>query len=132
VNPSLCSASAAPAEDWARCKPWIEAALAYSPGLEAIEDVERAIERGSYQVWFGKECCVVTEIADYARTKALVVVHGGGDMAELLDELEPATCEFARAEGCRHIMGTGRKGWERVTRTHGYRFGYITMVKRLP
>jgi hypothetical protein len=52
-------------------------------------------------------------------------------MAELLDELEPAMCEFARAQGCRLIMGTGRKGWERVTRDRGYRFGFVTMVKKL-
>jgi hypothetical protein len=120
-----------PAENWARCKPWIEAALVHSPGLETIEDVERAIERGTYQVWFGKECCAVTEIADYARVRALVVVHGGGDMAELLDELEPQMCAFAREQGCTLIMGTGRKGWERVTRSRGYRFGFITMVKQI-
>lgn len=29
-------------------------------------------------------------------------------------------------------MGTGRKGWERVTRPGGYRFSYVTVVKSLP
>lgn len=120
-----------PAEEWARCRHWIEAALAHSPGLESIEDVERGVARGTYQVWFGKECCAVTEIAQYARVRALVVVHGGGDMAELLEELEPQMCGFARGQGCTLIMGTGRKGWERVTRSRGYRFGYLTMVKTL-
>ena len=91
--------------------------------------MERAIERGTYQVWFGAGCCAVTEIADYPKAKALVVVHGGGDMAEMLDELEPAMCAFARAQGCTLIMGTGRKGWERVTANRGYRFGWLTMVK---
>lgn len=124
MNPSA-------AGEWARCRPWIKAALVHSPGLESIEDVERAIARGSYQVWFGRHCCAVTEIADYARAKALVVVHGGGDLAELLEELEPAMCALARAQGCTLIMGTGRKGWERVTRERGYRFGFITMVKDL-
>jgi hypothetical protein len=119
------------AENWARCKHWIEAALAHSPGLEGIEDVARAIERGTYQVWFGAGCCAITEIADYARAKALVVVHGGGDMAEMLEALEPAMCAFARAQGCTLIMGTGRKGWERATRANGYRFGYVTVVKDL-
>jgi hypothetical protein len=107
-------------------------ALAHSPGLESITDVECAIERGTYQVWFGARCCAVTEIADYACAKALVVVHGGGDMAEMLDELEPAMCVFARARGCTLIMGTGRKGWERATQSRGYCFGWLTMVKSLP
>jgi hypothetical protein len=117
--------------EWARCRPWIEAALAHSPGLETIEDVEHAIERCTYQVWFGQRSCAVTEIAAYPKAKALVVVHGGGALAEMLDELEPAMCAFARARGCTLIMGTGRKGWERVTRERGYRFGYLTMVKML-
>ncbi|HXR94949.1 MAG TPA: hypothetical protein VN718_03675 [Rhizomicrobium sp.] len=126
VDPSGSAVS-----EWSRCRRYIEAALVHSPGLETIADVERAIERGSYQVWFGKACCAVTEIAQYARAKALVVVHGGGNLRELLNELEPAMCEFARAEGCTLMMGTGRKGWERATRAHGYRFGFITMVKSL-
>jgi hypothetical protein len=60
-----------------------------------------------------------------------VVVHAGGDLGELLDALEPAMCAFARAQACTLMMGTGRKGWERVTRTRGYRFGFITMAKNL-
>jgi hypothetical protein len=91
-----------------------------------------AIERSSYQVWFAKRSCAVTETADYTRVRALVVVHGGGDMAEMLDALEPAMCAFARAQDCALIMGMGRKGWERATRARGYRFGWLTMVKSLP
>jgi hypothetical protein len=68
---------------------------------------------------------------DFARAKALVVVHGGGDLDDMLDALEPQMCEFARRQGCTLIMGTGRKGWERVTRGRGYRFGYVTVVKLL-
>ncbi|MGH6829073.1 MAG: hypothetical protein ACREFW_09210, partial [Rhizomicrobium sp.] len=101
------------------------------PGLESIEDVERAIENGSYQVWFWHHSCAVTEIADYARHKALVVVHGAGDMAELLDVIEPGMCAWAKEQGCTLMMGTGRKGWERVTEKRGYRFGFVTMVKNL-
>ena len=120
ANLDCLMAAVNPIQEWARCRPYIEAALAHAPGLERIEDVERAIERGSYQVWFGKECCAVTEIAHYAQAKALVVVHGGGDMAELLDELEPAMCAFAGA---------------RLHPDHGYRpqgLGARDAIARLP
>jgi len=120
-----------PQENWARCRPWIEAALATSPGLETIEDVERLVAEGSYQVWFGRNCAAITEIASYPGRKVMTVVHGGGDLTELLDELEPSMCAFARSHGCASIMGTGRKGWERVTEKRGYRFGWIVMVKDL-
>jgi hypothetical protein len=120
-----------PQAEWARCRPWIEAALATSPNLESIEDVERAVERGAYQVWFGKDCCAITEIAQFEQRKILIVKHGGGDLTELLDVMEPKMCAFARANGCDGIMGEGRRGWERVTEKRGYRFAFLTMIKDL-
>jgi hypothetical protein len=119
------------ASEWARCRHFIEKALARSPGFEAIEDVERAIAEGRYQFWPGRNCAAITEIADFPRAKMLIVLHGGGDLAELIDALEPALCAFARAAGCDGIMGLGRKGWERVCETRGYEFGWLAMVKML-
>jgi hypothetical protein len=61
----------------------------------------------------------------------LCIIHGGGDLAELVDAMEPALCAFARAAGCDLIMGIGRKGWQRVCEKRGYRFGWVAMVKAL-
>jgi hypothetical protein len=118
-------------KEWARCRHWIEAALRRSPGFETIEDVERLVAERHYQFWPGRDCAAITEIARFARKKVLIVVHGGGSLEELLDEMEPSLCAFAQAAGCDAIMGTGRKGWERVTEKRGYRFGWTTMVKDL-
>ena len=117
--------------EWARCRHWIEAALRHSPGFERIEDVERYIEEGRYQFWPGKRCAAVTEIAQFAAKRALVLQHAGGDMDELLYDMEPALVAFARAAGCDAIMGLGRKGWERVGEKLGYRFAWIALVKFL-
>jgi hypothetical protein len=118
--------------EWSRCRPWIEAAVARAPDhLETIEDVERLIEGGHYQFWPGERCAAITEIQHYSRKKVLCVVHGGGDLSELIDEMEPALCAFARAAGCDLIMGIGRKGWQRVCEKRGYSFGWVAMVKAL-
>ncbi len=116
-------------EEWRRCRHWIEAALARSPGFEEIEDVEKLIAEGKYQFWPGRRSAVVTEIAQFAAKRVLIVQHGGGDLSELIGEMEPAFCAFARAAGCDAIMGFGRMGWRRVTEKRGYRFGWIAMVK---
>jgi hypothetical protein len=117
------------AAEWARCRPYIEAAIRHSPQLETIADVERLISCGKYQFWPGKRSAAITEIAEFARGLVLIVVHGGGDLAELVDLMEPAFCGYARAHGCIAIAGMGRKGWQRATEKRGYRFGTIMMIK---
>jgi hypothetical protein len=120
-----------PHNEWARCRPYIERALAHGPGLETIGDVERLIADGTYQFWPGVRSAAITAIQRHARKKVLAVIHGGGDLRELLDEMEPAFCAFARAAGCDAIIGIGRKGWERETTKRGYRFAHLTMIKEL-
>lgn len=124
-------ATVTPAVEWERCKHWIEAALSHSPHVETIEDVERYLADGSYQFWPGKNSAAITTIDTYARKKVLTVVHGGGNLHELMEEMEPSFCTFARREGCHMIWGTGREGWKRPSEKHGYRLGFIVMVKDL-
>jgi hypothetical protein len=109
----------------------IEAAIEHSPRLETIEDVEAKVATWDYQIWFGRNSCIVTEVAVYPSLKAVNIVHGGGDMQEMLNEMEPAICVWAKAIGCSAVMGIGRKGWERAAKNHGYSFAWITMMKRL-
>lgn len=120
-----------PAEEWARCRPWIEAALATSPGLETIEDVEQRIDSGECQVWFGRTSCLVTTIETHPNGKVLNVLYGGGNLSEMMDDMEPNLCAFARDIGCNAIMGLGRRGWDRICSKHGYQFAWVAMIKRL-
>ena len=116
--------------EWARCRPWIVAALAHSPGLETIEDVERLIGERVYQFWPGERSAAITEIVEFQRTRALMVRHAGGNMDELVS-MCPSIEEFARAMGCMKIMGEGRSGWKRIFEGLGYRLAFITMEKDL-
>lgn len=118
--------------EWERCRSWIVAALENSPGYETIEDVERKIAAKVYQFWPGWKCAAATCIYTYDKRKVLAVVHGGGDLEELLYDIEPKMCQFARLEGCDGISGEGRLGWKPVCEKHGYRLSHITMIKDLP
>jgi hypothetical protein len=113
--------------DFAR--PRIEAALLAVPAMETIADVERKIGSGRYQLWLSDNSAAVTEIQVYPLKKAVTVIHGGGDLGELVDQIEPALCDFALAMGCGAVMGTGRKGWERALLSRGYEFAWLTMHK---
>lgn len=117
-------------DEWARCRPWLEAALAISLGFETIADVKRSIDSCRYQFWPGARSAAITELVEFPRAKVLIVRMAGGDLDELV-EMEKIFCKFARANGCSKIMGEGRKGWERVCEGMGYRYGYVCMAKDL-
>jgi hypothetical protein len=116
--------------EWARCRLFIVAAIDQSLGLQSIEDVERLIAEGVYQFWPAARSAVITEIILFQQTKVLMVRIGGGDLSELI-EMEKTFCKFARANGCKKIMGEGRLGWQRVSERMGYQFGFVTMAKDL-
>lgn len=120
-----------PVVEWARCKPWIEAALEHSPGLETIEDVERNIERGFYTFWPAENCAVITRVDDYPEARAMMAVHGGGDLQELLTIVIPQLEDFAACNGFDYFGGEGRKGWARALESRGYELAFITMLKSL-
>lgn len=120
-----------PQNEWERCKPWIEAAIAHSPGLETIEDIERQLAECTVQFWPAPNCAVITDVSMHNDKRVLTVRYGGGDLNELLTLVEPNLCEFARTAGCEAIIGLGRKGWERAAEKNGYRFAWVAMIKSL-
>jgi hypothetical protein len=121
--------------EWARCRPWIEAALARSPGFEDIEDVERLVMEGQYIFFSGPDCAAICSIEVYCQKKAFVIQHAGGDpegsIREMIADLDPSMCAYANAMGCDMIMERGREGWKPILEKHGYRVGYVAMVKEL-
>ncbi|HUO23650.1 MAG TPA: hypothetical protein VMU59_14130 [Caulobacteraceae bacterium] len=120
-----------PAQAWARCLPYIEAALAHAGGTHDIEDVARLIEQGRAHFWPGRRCAVVTEFYDYPRLRACNIWLLGGDLKALL-AMEPAIVAWARTQGCARLMGGGpRTGWARALAALGYRTGWTVYSKDL-
>ncbi len=114
---------------WPGYRSLIAAALETSPGVETIEDVEQRLATGAYQAFFGRRSIAITEISHFDQATAVTVIHGGGELAELLDTLEPLIHDYACAIGADLLMGQGRLGWKRPCEAKGYRFGWIVMVK---
>lgn len=108
-----------PAEQWQRCRPWIEAALDTCV-THGIEDIEAGIVSGLYQFWPGKRCAIVTEIATFPKGRVLNIWLLGGDLKELM-QMRPHVEAWGKAQGCKWADGFGRPGWGRVLGKHGYR-----------
>jgi hypothetical protein len=106
-------------EDWARCRPWIEAALEYADGAFAIEDIEDAILAGDMMLLTGDDCALVIEILPFPRFSALNVILAGGNL-DSIKATDPLLCALARGHGCARVYLSGRLGWVRTLAPLGY------------
>lgn len=108
------------ADEWTRCRPWIEAAVARTGGTHTIEDIEKRLAEGTAQFWPGQRSAAVTQICEYPQAKWLSIWLAGGDLGELVG-MVPTWRNFAAFHGCENISITGRRGWERVLGKHGWK-----------
>jgi hypothetical protein len=117
-------------EEWARCAPWIEAALERD-GTHDLEDVLAMVLADEAQFWPGESSAVVTEVLTLPKVKALHVWLAGGEMEELLGKMLPAIEDFARRAGCDRFSVAGREGWERALRSKGFSPAWRVVAKEL-
>ena len=106
--------------EWARCEPWLAAALAHAGGTHTPMDVRRMVARGEAQLWPGRAAAMVTALEDDPCERRLLIWLAGGALEELRDRLLPAAEDWARARGCRRMLVIGRPGWERALKPKGY------------
>lgn len=119
-----------PAEAWARCRPFIEAALGAADPLNTIEYVEERIEADEAQFWAGRHSACVTQVIDYPRRRILNLWLCGGDLRELRQML-PAIEDWARRRGCTAEYLSGRPAWGAVLHKHGFKAGQVTFEKEI-
>lgn len=113
-----------------RCRPWIEAALEYSGGTHSFEDVAKGILEGNMQLWPTPRGCIVTEIVVYPKKKVLNVFLGGGELDQLLDMHNDVTA-WAKSYGCEALSITGRFGWKKPLKAHGWKPLHASFQKEI-
>lgn len=110
---------------------WIEAALAREHhGLCTLRDVLEMLLTGRAHLWSDTKACIVTTIHEYPQGKVWVLWLAGGDLESVLklgDEMYGA----AEAAGCRVVEIHGRRGWERVLRSRGFKAEKVLLSKDL-
>ena len=99
--------------EWERCLPWLMAALEYDE-TNNIDHVYREICEGRAQFWAGKQSAAVTAICNNPNGKSLFIWLAGGDMSELCGGMMQAATAYAKANDCKWLEISGRKGWKRI------------------
>ena len=119
-------------EEFQRCKPWIEAALASGTvQTHTIGDVFALIANGGAQLWPMPNSVIVTVMDKYPNGVQTVSAWAGGNMAELEAKI-PEIEDWACKQGCTHVFIKGRPGWRRAMFPGlGYRLDQVVMVKEL-
>ena len=106
----------------------IEDALAYSGGTHKFDDVKRMIYEGKLQIWPAPRGCAVTEVVEYPQKRVLHIFLAAGDLEQFDDMLESAVA-WAKSAGCVGITLSGRFGWQRVLKKHGFKPIQVVMEK---
>lgn len=123
-------------ETWRAALPYVERAQAEGEGEYALDDLRRAIDEGTMQLWLlvaddGVIGAGLTEIIRYPqKTSAVLRMFAADDgrRAEWLPHL-PHLERWARAQGCDAIEAIGRPGWARVL--SAYRQTHVCLRKDL-
>ena len=107
-------------DDWARCAPWLDAALAHAGRTHSLADVRALVTAGDARFWPGRACALVAVVEHDPGELRLLIWLAGGDRDELEAEILPRAEAWGRDMGCRRAVVIGRIGWERALKTKGY------------
>jgi hypothetical protein len=106
--------------EWARCAPWLDAALAHAGRTHDLADVRALVDAGEARLWPGRSSALVAAQEQDPCERRLLIWLAGGDRVELENELLPQAEAWGRSDGCRRALVIGRAGWERALKAKGY------------
>ncbi len=95
------------------------------------DQVAYRILSGQATLFADADSFVITEIKEFPDAKYLNCWLMGGKMDAIL-RWEEELYALARNVGATHLIGAGRRGWERALRDHGYEFYTTTLRKEVP
>jgi len=114
---------------WDRVEPILSRAILHHTDEDANEALHDLLQERS-QLWvlndFDAVC--LTQIVLRQTVKVLWVYYVAGDkMDTWLDELVKTLSAFGQYKGCNRMEFTGRPGWQKTLKAHGFNRAMVTM-----
>jgi hypothetical protein len=100
--------------------PLLEKALKQGGSVYASEDIFDALLSGKMQAFYNDDATVITEIVQFPRARYLQVIICIGKLDAVMD-LHPKVIDFAKANACKYMISSGRKGWTPFVKRKGWK-----------
>ena len=116
---------------WDLAVPMLQKAMDRMPGVYCMRELKSKCMDGTYVLWFSQKakCALIIKVSQYHSYKACAIVMvGGNDLENWIDELSEIE-QYAKSQGCKEMVVSGRRGWERILKD--YKFDSVTVVKEL-
>lgn len=105
-------------------------ALEYDPSY-SVEDVLTEVREMRAELAVGLKSLTVSNVIDRPNGRHFHIWIAAGDLTELMDEIYPALEQRAHEFGCNAMTISGRRGWIRKLKPHGFEEAATVGVKRL-
>ena len=103
-------------------------ALRRGGDTHTVEDVLAQIEAGEAQLHTWEDSVIVTEIHDTPRMRVCHFWLAAGKLDEVVS-LSRIVLEWAKRQGCTRATMAGRRGWEMVLQSEGWK-AELTLMGR--
>ncbi|NKX40950.1 hypothetical protein HGG71_05635 [Rhodobacteraceae bacterium R_SAG2] len=113
-----------------RVRQHLQPALDHGGNTHGFEDIILSVLKGDMQLWTADKASAVTEVTDYPKKRVIHWFLAGGDMAAVLD-FQQSIRTYGKALGCTEMTLSGRSGWQRALKSHGWTQKGIVMEATL-
>lgn len=109
-----------------RYKPQIEAALKHADNSYTFDQIVHGVLSGKLRFFPNGDSFALMEIHTYPNWRSFHCFLAGGKLSEIL-ELQPLMLEHGKELGCKRLTLTGRRGFGRVLKKHGWELSHVQM-----
>ena len=128
--PSLASSVIDLMHDMVKWQDLIEDAMRRVNYMYSFDDVVASVLRQQRQFFDFGDCCVIMEMQQFPQWSAYHCFLACGSTQAIL-RAEPKITALAKELGCDYISLSGRVGWPRRLKEHGWKHLLSTMYKEV-
>ena len=116
--------------DMNKWKPHIEKAMKSANNSHTFDDILRDVLNNRVHFYDLGDCCVLMLVENYPQHSVYHCFIACGAMQAIVDA-EPMIRANAKELGCKYMTITGRTGWPKALKKHGWHHSLSTLYKEV-